>query len=118
MLPLRLTRKFEGLNDEAQRHLEAQIDLLLAMPEHCRRDVTGRLHLVARDAAIAASRAALLATRAAEVASITNKVRAETTTFVTRSRHLLATLRAHARRMQPAAPVPRHLALVAQSGRR
>jgi hypothetical protein len=31
-------RKLEVLNDEAIAFLETQVDLLLTMPEHCRRD--------------------------------------------------------------------------------
>ena len=38
MFPLRLTRKFAGLNDEAQAYLEEQMDLLLENPAYCRHD--------------------------------------------------------------------------------
>lgn len=36
MLSPRLTQKLDRLNDETQAYLETHIDLLLAMPAHCR----------------------------------------------------------------------------------
>jgi len=118
MLSLRLTRKLEGLSDEALAHFEAQADLLLAMPAHGRRIVEPRFQLVSRDAAVAASRAALAAAQAAALTSTTAQLHTEAQTFVTCSRHLIATLHALARKAHPAETIPPRLALVGRSARR
>jgi len=120
MLSLRLTQKLEGLRDEALAHLEAQADLLLAMPAQCR-DTRPLLHIVPaahphpRPEPAHAPRvlvsAAVAATTAAVMAADTERqhqLRADTEQRIDQARRLLAALRAN-----EAAAVPRRRRLTA-----
>lgn len=126
MLPFRLMRKLEGLNDEALAHFEAQADLLLTVPACCRAGVYRRpLHLVnhppsAVDPPQAIVTASLVASKAAALTE-QRQLTAEARRWLTRSRRLVATLQATTAAKPRAAKVVtarRHLALVrrARSG--
>lgn len=105
MLSLRLTRKLEGLSGEALAHLEAQADLLLTMPEHCRPDLRPLLHLVAAVPTLATIppprpaklRAALVTSRAAVLASTAAVAASCSTTPTDAERHIAETYRQAAR---------------------
>jgi len=99
MLSLRLIRKLEGLSGEALAHLEAQADLLLAMPEHCRaRDIRSLLRIVKPVASTAAMRPAIAALQTTALIgrdAISLKAHArvdESRQWIERSRRLIAAL--------------------------